>query len=76
MAEKYNDYYRVTWMSSGMHSSVTTKSQLLREIETSLLHLNEENHLTISINKYVMTEKQFKNRDSELKNYGYEETMN
>jgi len=75
MSEKYNDYYRVTWISSGMHSPVTTKSQLLREIELSLMHLNEENQLNISIDQFIMTEKQFRNRPKDLKSYGYDELM-
>jgi len=75
MAEKINDYYRVTWHASGMHGPVTTKKQMLNEIELSLIHLGQDNSISISIDQFQMTTDQFKTRSDDLKNYGYEGTI-
>ena len=75
MAERYHNYYRINWHASGMHGPVTTKKQLLNEIELSLMQLSEDNSVDISIIQFQMTEEQFRNRPNELKNYGYEGTM-
>ena len=71
MAERYHTYYRVTYHESGVHGPVTTKKQMLNEIETSLLYMTPEENMTMSIRQFQMTLEQFKNRDDELKNYGY-----
>ncbi len=75
MAERYHNYYRVTWHASGMHGPVTTKQQMLNEIELSLMHLGQDNSISISIDQFQMTKDQFKNREDELRNYGYEGTI-
>jgi len=75
MAERYHNYYRVTWHASGMHGPVTTKKQMLNEIELSLMHLTKDSDLSMSISQFEMTLEQFKNRDKELKTYGYEGTI-
>ena len=76
MAEKINDYYRIIWNSSGIHTPVITKKQLLNEIEMSLIHLNGVNELSLNIIQFNMTEDQFNNRPADLKNYGFEGTVN
>jgi len=75
MAERYHNYYRVTWHASGMHGPVTTKKQMLNEIELSLMHLTKDSDLSMSISQFQMTTDQFKNRPNDLKNYGYEGTV-
>lgn len=75
MAERYHNYYRVTWHASGMHGPVTTKRQMLNEIETSLLHLSSKDIMSMSISQFQMTSEQYKNRPEDLKNYGYDGTV-
>jgi hypothetical protein len=76
MAERYNTYYRATWHINGMIGPVLTKKQLMNEIEVSLLNLGiQSNEMAISIAKYKMTKKQFKNRPYEQKNYCYQGSM-
>lgn len=75
MAERYHNYYRVTWHATGMFGPVTTKKQMLNEIELSLMHISQDTDISMSISQFQMTEKQFKNRDEELKNYGYDGTI-
>jgi hypothetical protein len=76
MAERYNTYYRASWPHTGMISPIMTKKQLMNEIEVSLLSLgNEDSSISMTIVKTEMTTEQFKNRDEDLKNYGYEGTV-
>lgn len=76
MAERYNDYYRLTWNASGVYSPVITKRQLIAQLESALLELNEKNELSVNIIQYKMTESQFKNRPINMKNYGIEAIEN
>jgi len=75
MAERYHNYYRINWHASGMHGPVTTKKQLLNEIEVALLQLTEDASMGISISQFKMTSEQFKKRPDDLKNFGYSGTV-
>ncbi len=71
MAEKYEEYYRITWSTSGMQTPLVTKSQMLNEIEMSLVHLNDDNELAFKITQHEMSETEFSERPEEMKGYGF-----
>lgn len=72
MAEKINTYYRALYHAEGMNGPVLTKRQLMNEIETSLLNISStEPQISFSVSTMKLTEKQFKERSEDLKNYTY-----